>query len=216
MADLIEIVVPGLGESVSEATIAKWNKDDGDSVGPNDVIVELETDKAAVEIPAGRAGTLKLVAKKGDTVKVGDVIARVDPAGKRRACQSRRPPKPRPPRPRSKQKSSISNPPASMIFLPPSALRLSKTSSSTPRFPRPDRAVGSPRKMYRITSSSSAKAAPPIPSPPRNPPKARPPMVSSPRWAPATSPPARAKPIPRPPQPPPHRARWPKAKSAKK
>jgi 2-oxoglutarate dehydrogenase E2 component (dihydrolipoamide succinyltransferase) len=82
MPDLFDLVVPGLGESVSEATISKWTKNEGDYVAADDVVVELETDKAAVELPAGKAGTLKLVAQKGATVAVGEVIAKIDPAGK--------------------------------------------------------------------------------------------------------------------------------------
>ncbi len=79
---LFDIQVPGLGESVSEATIAKWVKADGDVVGPDDVVAELETDKATVELPATKAGTLKIVSAKGATVAVGDVIARIDLSGK--------------------------------------------------------------------------------------------------------------------------------------
>jgi 2-oxoglutarate dehydrogenase E2 component (dihydrolipoamide succinyltransferase) len=82
MPELIELKVPGLGESVSEATIARWAKSEGDFVSADDVVVELETDKATVELPAGKPGTLKLLHKKGDTVRVGDVIAKIDPAGK--------------------------------------------------------------------------------------------------------------------------------------
>ncbi len=82
---LVDLQVPGLGESVSEATIAKWVKSDGDYVGQDDVVAELETDKATVELPAGKAGTLKIVAQKGATVNVGDVIAKVDTAGSKGA-----------------------------------------------------------------------------------------------------------------------------------
>jgi 2-oxoglutarate dehydrogenase E2 component (dihydrolipoamide succinyltransferase) len=82
MPDHFDVQVPGLGESVSEATIAKWNKTDGDYVAADDVVAELETDKAAVELPAGKAGTLKIVSPKGSTVSVGAVIAKIDPAGK--------------------------------------------------------------------------------------------------------------------------------------
>lgn len=74
----IDLKVPGLGESISEATIARWSKTEGEFVGADDVVVELETDKATVELPAGKAGVLKPVVQKGDTVKVGDVIARID------------------------------------------------------------------------------------------------------------------------------------------
>src|SRR4051812_27208410 len=82
MADLFDVQVPGLGESVSEATIAKWAKSDGDYVAADDVIAELETDKASVEMPAGKAGTLKIVTPKGATVAVGAVIAKIDLSGK--------------------------------------------------------------------------------------------------------------------------------------
>src|ERR1043165_6372161 len=82
MPDHIEIKIPSLGESVSEATIAKWNKADGDYVKVDEVLAELETDKATVELPATKAGTLKLVAQKGATVRVGDTVAKIDTAGK--------------------------------------------------------------------------------------------------------------------------------------
>ena len=82
MPDLYNVQVPALGESVSEATISRWAKADGDFVAADDVIAELETDKASVEMPAGKAGTLKIITPKGDTVAVGAVIARIDLAGK--------------------------------------------------------------------------------------------------------------------------------------
>ncbi len=78
----IDVKVPSLGESVSEATIARWVKSDGEYAGADDVVVELETDKATVELPAGKAGAVKILFKKGDTVKVGDVIAKVDVSAK--------------------------------------------------------------------------------------------------------------------------------------
>lgn len=89
---LLDLPVPGLGESVSEATIANWVKKDGDYVTPNDVVAELETDKATVELPAGKSGTLKIVKSKGETVAVGDVIARIDPAGKPEATEAKKEP----------------------------------------------------------------------------------------------------------------------------
>ncbi len=76
---VIDLQVPGLGESVTEARIANWVKADGQPVGPDDVVAELETDKATVELPAGSAGVLRIVALQGKTVNVGDVIARIEP-----------------------------------------------------------------------------------------------------------------------------------------
>ncbi|MEO9530558.1 MAG: biotin/lipoyl-containing protein, partial [Roseibium sp.] len=64
-----EIRVPTLGESVSEATIAQWFKKPGDAVQQDEPLVELETDKVTVEVPAPAAGTLEsIVVKEGDTV----------------------------------------------------------------------------------------------------------------------------------------------------
>ncbi|MGC8559726.1 MAG: 2-oxoglutarate dehydrogenase complex dihydrolipoyllysine-residue succinyltransferase [Phycisphaerae bacterium] len=76
---VIDLQVPGLGESVTEARIANWVKSDGQFVGPDDVVAELETDKATVELPAGNSGVLRIVCNQGKTVNVGDVIARIEP-----------------------------------------------------------------------------------------------------------------------------------------
>ena len=74
---VIEIVVPAAGESVSEADIASWSKEDGDYVELDEVIVELETDKASLELTAEAAGVLSIIIQDG-TVKVGDVIGRIE------------------------------------------------------------------------------------------------------------------------------------------
>lgn len=78
---LHELRVPSLGESVSEATIATWVKAEGEHVEPGDVVAELETDKATIELPAGQTGVLHILKPKGTTIAVGDVIAQIDPAG---------------------------------------------------------------------------------------------------------------------------------------
>ncbi len=79
MADL---VVPQLGESITEAVIARWTKQVGDSVSDGETIAELETDKITVQLPSPVAGALtEQRAKEGATVKVGEVIGTVD-AGK--------------------------------------------------------------------------------------------------------------------------------------
>ena len=82
MPEFIDIKIPTLGESVSEATIAKWSKSDGDLVATDEIVGELETDKATMELRAPKGGALKLLFKKGETVKVGDVVARVDVSAK--------------------------------------------------------------------------------------------------------------------------------------
>ncbi|MHA7899245.1 MAG: 2-oxoglutarate dehydrogenase complex dihydrolipoyllysine-residue succinyltransferase [Henriciella sp.] len=75
---MTDIVVPTLGESVTEATVGKWLKAAGDSVAKDDVLVELETDKVAVEVSAEEAGTLsEIVANEGDTVEIGALLGRL-------------------------------------------------------------------------------------------------------------------------------------------
>lgn len=74
----IEIKVPTVGESINEVTLAKWLKKDGDYVDRDEVIAELESEKATFEINAEKAGMLTTVAKEGDTLKVGDIVASID------------------------------------------------------------------------------------------------------------------------------------------
>jgi 2-oxoglutarate dehydrogenase E2 component (dihydrolipoamide succinyltransferase) len=73
-----EIKVPRLAESISEAVVVAWLRPDGATVGVDEPIVTLETDKAAVEIPADRAGILRHARAIGERVEVGDVLARVE------------------------------------------------------------------------------------------------------------------------------------------
>ena len=71
----VQIVVPTLGESVSEATVAKWLKKEGDQVSADEQLVELETDKVTLEVPAPVAGKLQeIVAKDGESVGVGALL----------------------------------------------------------------------------------------------------------------------------------------------
>lgn len=76
---MISIKVPPLGESIVEATVSRWLKKKGDSVASGDTIVELETDKITVEVPAPRAGVLSsLAVAEGDVVKVDQLLAEMD------------------------------------------------------------------------------------------------------------------------------------------
>src|SRR5215212_5352703 len=75
---MTEIRVPTLGESVTEATIGKWFKQPGDAVAVDEPLVELETDKVTIEVPAPAAGTLaEISAKDGDTVAVGALLGEI-------------------------------------------------------------------------------------------------------------------------------------------
>ncbi|MBS1599631.1 MAG: 2-oxoglutarate dehydrogenase complex dihydrolipoyllysine-residue succinyltransferase [Bacteroidetes bacterium] len=75
---MIDIKVPTVGESISEVTLVKWLKSDGQYVNRDEVIAELESEKATFEVNAEQAGTLKTVGKEGDTLKIGDVVAQID------------------------------------------------------------------------------------------------------------------------------------------
>ncbi|MDX2233180.1 MAG: 2-oxoglutarate dehydrogenase complex dihydrolipoyllysine-residue succinyltransferase [Hyphomonadaceae bacterium] len=83
---MTDIVVPTLGESVTEATVAKWLKQPGDAVAKDETLVELETDKVSVEVSAPEAGTLgEIVAAEGATVEIGALLGRLG-AGAARAA----------------------------------------------------------------------------------------------------------------------------------
>ncbi|RVH96759.1 dihydrolipoamide succinyltransferase, partial [Sinorhizobium meliloti] len=73
-----EIRVPTLGESVSEATVGTWFKKVGDAIKADEPILELETDKVTIEVPAPAAGTLsEIVAQAGETVGLGALLGQI-------------------------------------------------------------------------------------------------------------------------------------------
>ncbi|BCM22440.1 2-oxoglutarate dehydrogenase complex dihydrolipoyllysine-residue succinyltransferase [Mesorhizobium sp. J8] len=77
-----EIRVPTLGESVTEATVGKWFKKVGDTIAADEPLVELETDKVTVEVPAAGAGTLsEITVKEGETVNVGALLGSISAGG---------------------------------------------------------------------------------------------------------------------------------------
>jgi 2-oxoglutarate dehydrogenase E2 component (dihydrolipoamide succinyltransferase) len=74
----MDIRIPSLGESITEATISKWFKNEGDAVAQDEPVLELETDKVTVEVPAAAAGRLdRILAPAGATVKIGDVVGAI-------------------------------------------------------------------------------------------------------------------------------------------
>src|SRR6188472_1279608 len=74
--------VPALGESVTEATLGAWKRAEGDEVAADEPLVEVESEKATLEVPSPGAGVLRKILKKsGETVAVGDVIAEIDQIG---------------------------------------------------------------------------------------------------------------------------------------
>lgn len=86
----IELKVPAVGESIQEVQIGRWLKKPGESVGADESVVELETDKASMEVPSPAAGILtEIVKQEGESVAVGDVIAYVDAGGGEKLAQKK-------------------------------------------------------------------------------------------------------------------------------
>lgn len=74
----LEIKVPPVGESISEVVLSRWLKNNGDAVGMDEVIAELESDKATFELTAEKGGILKTIAKEGDTLAIGAVVCSIE------------------------------------------------------------------------------------------------------------------------------------------
>lgn len=77
----IEMKVPAVGESITEVTVATWNKKEGDHVKLDEVLCELESDKATFELPAEAEGVLHIVAKEGDVLPIGAIICTIEAGG---------------------------------------------------------------------------------------------------------------------------------------
>ncbi len=77
----LEVKVPTVGESISEVTIAKWHKKTGDTVALNDLLCELESDKATFELNAEAPGVLQIIANEGDTIAIGTLICKIEGNG---------------------------------------------------------------------------------------------------------------------------------------
>jgi len=78
----LQVKVPTVGESITEVTLSRWIKKDGDAVAMDEPIAELESDKATFELTAEKAGILKTIAKEGDTLPIGAVVCTIEGSGK--------------------------------------------------------------------------------------------------------------------------------------
>ena len=161
----VDIVMPQMGESVSEGTVLEWHKDAGDSVSEDETVVEISTDKVDAEVPAPTAGTItEVLAAAGDTVEVGQVLARMTtangaPPKAAAATEADGPPTPDARRP-----------------TPPPAATAPTPRRSPAAWPRP-RASTSRRSPARARAAASPRptCSPPRPTagPPRRPPAMR-------------------------------------------
>ena len=82
---MIDIKIPSIGESISEVTLLKWTQPEGAWVERDQVIAELESEKATFEVNAEQAGTLQHLAKEGDSLRIGDIVAKIDETAARPA-----------------------------------------------------------------------------------------------------------------------------------
>src|SRR3954468_12520925 len=84
---IVEVKVPQLSESVAEATLLQWKKKAGEAVAQDEILIEIETDKVVLEVPAPSAGVLaEIVVADGGTVAAEQVIARINSEGKAAAA----------------------------------------------------------------------------------------------------------------------------------
>ncbi len=126
-----EIKVPAVGESISEATIGEWAKKSGEFVKRDEIILLLETDKASVEVVAPNDGVLTTMAKPGDVVKIGSVVASIDTegvatAGMPQPTKNQEPAKPKTPPPGAPKEAPAAAPaaPAAAEGLSPATRRV--------------------------------------------------------------------------------------------
>ncbi len=91
-----QITIPSPGESISEVVIGPWHKQDGEWVEKDEIVVEIESDKVTLEVPAPDAGVLRIAAQQGAGKNDGDVIGSIDTAGKRPAGAAATPSSPAP------------------------------------------------------------------------------------------------------------------------
>ena len=130
-----KITVPTLGESVTEATVSKWLKSQGDKVIADEPIVELETDKVNVEVPSPSNGVLGSIAvKEGQTVNVGSLLGTINNNSKQETSNSEEIKKYSPPKKEAKLIKEINNKPLSKKISKPkieeSVLKLDKEEKS--------------------------------------------------------------------------------------
>src|SRR5580658_3013647 len=130
---MTEIRVPTLGESVTEATIGRWFKKAGDAVAVDEPLVELETDKVTIEVPAPSAGTLgEITAKDGETVAVGALLGQINEGAAGAAAKPAAAPAkaaaPPPPPPAAVAPASAAKAPPADVPLAPSVRKISAES----------------------------------------------------------------------------------------
>ncbi|HYS46382.1 MAG TPA: 2-oxoglutarate dehydrogenase complex dihydrolipoyllysine-residue succinyltransferase [Rhizomicrobium sp.] len=160
----VEIKVPAMGESVTEATISKWFKKEGDAVKRDEPLLELETDKVTVEVPSPADGAIEsITVQQGATVQVGALLGAIAEGKGGAAAPKTEAPKPAP-APTAPAKAPAANAPKSESLAMPSAKRISEESGV------PLSSVAGTGKDGRVTKGDmlgalSARSSAPTPTP---------------------------------------------------
>lgn len=149
----IELKVPSVGESITEVQIGEWRKSEGDWVAKNDALVEIETDKATVELPAPANGLLaKVLKRQGERAAVGDVIGYFEeqPAGNRPPAEARS----------VEAKSSTPAAKQQTISQPAAAAKESTQAITNPQADRPARVMPAAARALATHAMSANEIAP--------------------------------------------------------
>ena len=165
------VVAPSVGESITEVSILKWAKPNGSVVKSGDLLLEIETDKATVEVVAEQSGTLQIIRQAGERIPIGEIVAVIDDAAT--AGASVAPSMAPPPLPTM---------PAAPTMAPPSA-----PPSAPPGFAMPPLPGGTPPSMPPRTAPPvmAPPPAPPAMAPPSAPPMSAPAMSAAPTLSPS-------------------------------
>jgi 2-oxoglutarate dehydrogenase E2 component (dihydrolipoamide succinyltransferase) len=159
--DSIDVMVPTLGESVTEATVSTWFKKTGDSVKADEMLCELETDKVSVEVPAPASGTLgEIFAAEGDTVAAGGKLASLSSSGGAVAAA---------PAPQSDEPTSASAPSSKDVENAPSANKIMAEKGVDPATVTGTGKDGRIMKEDALKAAIAPAAPPPVAAAPRAP-----------------------------------------------
>jgi 2-oxoglutarate dehydrogenase E2 component (dihydrolipoamide succinyltransferase) len=160
----VEVRIPTLGESVTEGVIVRWIKAEGDAVTTDEALLELETDKASVDIPAPGNGVLRILKPEGETVQVGEVVARIEDGA---AARPSAPPAATIPPPAPAAPPPAAEPPpepAAMQRLSPAVRRLVEEHALDPNTIKGSGRGGRLTKGDVLAHLDAAREPPPAPS----------------------------------------------------
>ena len=153
-ASVKDMIVPNVGESITEVTLANWLKKDGDLVTLDEIIAEVDSDKATFELPAEATGILRQVAKEGDVLEIGGLICRIEVGGS------------------VASPSGATPAPAAPVAAPPTATENYATGHASPAAAKilaekgiPATTVAGTGKDGRVTKEDALGASVPAPAP---------------------------------------------------